>query len=75
MEISFRLKASELSADFVKTIRRLYKKHNLFITVKNADEMDETEYLLASETNRKILEQSVKEAESGNLVKVNIGKR
>lgn len=75
METVFRLKTSELSIELIKTLKRLYKKHNLFITVKNADEMDETEYLLASEANRKMLEQSIKEAESGNLIKVNIGKR
>jgi PHD/YefM family antitoxin component YafN of YafNO toxin-antitoxin module len=74
METTFRLKASELSEDLVKTIKRLYKKHDLFITVKNADEMDETDYLLSSEANRKALEKSLKNVEEGKLIEVDIKK-
>jgi|HubBroStandDraft_5_1064220.scaffolds.fasta_scaffold1692396_1 hypothetical protein len=74
METTFRLKASELSEDLVKTIKRLYKKQDLFITIKNADEMDETDYLLASEANRKALEESLKNVEEGKLIEVDIKK-
>jgi hypothetical protein len=74
METTFRLNASELSVELVKTIRKLYKKRDLFITIKNADEMDETEYLLSSEANRKALEQSLKNVEEGKLIEVDIKK-
>ena len=74
METTFRLKASEVSVDLVKTIRRLYKKNNLFITVKNADEMDETDYLLANKANRMALQESLKNVEESKLIEIDIKK-
>jgi len=40
--------------------------------VKYEKELDETEYLMASENNRKILDESIKELEEGKGVKVSI---
>ena len=73
METAYHIPANELSIDFVKAVKSLFKGKNLFITV--ADEMDETEYLLSNEANRKMLEKSIQQIESGNTVKVKIGKR
>lgn len=75
METTFRLSFKELTPEFFKTVRQLYnKKNNLLVTVKNADEMDETEYLLASDANRKMLEQSLKNVEEGKLIEADIDK-
>lgn len=41
---------------------------------KFKEQQDETEYLLQSEANRKMLLESIKQAERGELIKVNIGK-
>lgn len=74
MYTEFHIKASDLDEKFLKRIKALFKSSKkISITVE--EEPDETEYLLRSEANRKMLEQSIKEAESGNLIKVNIGKR
>lgn len=55
-------------------IKELFKgSRRIAITVE--EELDETEYLLRSEANRAMLEQSMKEAELGKTVKVNIGRR
>jgi hypothetical protein len=50
----------------------MYKGKTISITVE--PEMDETEYLLSSEANRKMLLESIKQAENGELVKVDFGK-
>lgn len=65
MQTTFRIRFKELTLEFLKNIKRLHNGHDLLITVKNADEMDETEYLLASDANRKMLEKSINEAEEG----------
>jgi len=59
---TYRLEANELNADFLKALKLLYKGKTISITVK--EEMDETEYLLASEANRDMLKEAL-EAEEG----------
>jgi hypothetical protein len=73
MTITYTLNDNELNGNFLKAIKTLFKGKKLYITIE-AD-MDETEYLLASEANRNMLEKSIAEAESGNLIKVNIGNK
>lgn len=72
MTTTYHLSANDLSGDFLKSIKSLYKGKAISITVES--EMDETEYLLASEPNRKMLLESIKQAERGELIKVDIGK-
>ncbi len=72
MTTTYHLSANELSEDILNSIKSLYKGKTISITVE--PEMDETEYLLSSEANRKILLESIKQAENGDLVKVDIGK-
>lgn len=74
MYTEFHITPSELDHDFLMKIKELFKSsRRIAITVE--EELDETEYLLRSETNSNMLEQSMKEAELGKTVKVNIGKR
>lgn len=74
MYTEFHIKPSEIDEKFLKKIKTLFKKSKK-VSIMVEDEPDETEYLLRSNTNRKMLEQSIKEAENGKLIKVNIGKR
>ena len=72
MYAEIHIKANELGEDFLKSIRAMFKKKSISIIVE--EEQDETEYLLNSEANRKMLMQSLRQAEKGELVSVNIGK-
>jgi hypothetical protein len=65
--------ANALDSAFLKKIKELYKSKRIAITIE--EEKDETAFLLKSDANRKFLLESIKQAESGNLVKVKIGKR
>ncbi len=58
MTTTYRLTANDLTTDFLKALKTLYKQQTISITVES--EMDETEYLLASPANRKMLEDSLK---------------
>jgi antitoxin YefM len=72
MYTEIHIKADELDESFLKSIRSLFKKKRISIIVE--EEQDETEYLLKSEANRKMLMQSIRQSEKGELVSVNIGK-
>jgi tRNA A37 methylthiotransferase MiaB len=72
MTTTYHLSANDLSEDFLKSLKSMYKGKTISITVET--EMDETEYLLSSEANRKFLLESMKQAEKGELIKVDIGK-
>ena len=74
MYTEFHIKPSEIDEKFLKQLQAIFKKSKkISITVE--DEPDETTYLLRSDANRKSLEQSIKEAEKGKLVKMNFGKK
>ena len=71
MTTAYHIKASELSVDFINALSTLFGNKDLFITVEA--EMDETEFLFASEANRKMLLTRLKDVQEGkNLVKVNL---
>ncbi|MCH8317198.1 MAG: hypothetical protein IIA88_01670 [Bacteroidetes bacterium] len=72
MYTTFHLKASDLDERFLKAVKAMFKSRNISIVVE--EEQDETEYLLASETNRKMLMESIRQAKKGELVTVDIGK-
>ena len=72
MYTEIHIKADELNESFLKSIRSLFKKKNISIIVE--EEQDETEYLFQSEANRKMLIQSIRQAEKGELISVNMGK-
>lgn len=55
MQSSYRLKANELDEQFIEGLKATYKDKDIEIIVY---EVDETEYLLRSEANRKRLMQA-----------------
>ncbi len=72
MITSFHLKAEELDEKFLKTVRVLFKKKNISITIE--EEMDETAHLLSTEANRRHLEAAIKNVKQGKITKVDIDK-
>lgn len=70
MTTTYHLSANDLSEDFLKSLKAMYKGKTISITVET--ETDETEYLLSSEANRKFLLESMRQAEKGELIKVDI---
>ncbi|OFY64513.1 MAG: hypothetical protein A3H98_08345 [Bacteroidetes bacterium RIFCSPLOWO2_02_FULL_36_8] len=61
MYSEFHTKASALDDSFLKGLRTIFKNKPISIIVE--EDMDETEYLLASPANRKMLESSLKSEE------------
>ncbi len=75
METVFRIKVSELNADFLKTIKKLFKNDKeLEILIHPAGDEDETSYLLSTEANIKSLEKSMAEAKVGNVKEIKLAK-
>lgn len=65
MTTIYRLHVNELTADLVKSIKSAFKGKTVEITV--SDTLDETDYLLAGEANRRSLEKSMQQAAAGEL--------
>lgn len=63
MTTTFRLNESEFTEEIIKVIRHAFKNKNIEITV--SDVLDETEYLLSTEANRKHLQKSIEDIEVG----------
>ena len=71
MYTTFHLKASELDERFIKAVKAMFKSRDISIVIE--EEQDETEYLLGSEANRKMLLKRIKDVqEDKNLVQVNL---
>lgn len=66
MTTTYRLHVNELTTDLVDSIKSAFKGKTVEITV--SDTLDETDYLLAGEANRKRLEKSMQQAAAGELV-------
>ena len=72
MYTEIHIQADQLDESFLKSIRSLFKKKKISIIVE--EDQGETEYLLSSPANKKMLEKSLKSVEAGNLLKVDIDK-
>ena len=72
MYTAFHIKASELDENFLKGLRTMFKSKRLSIFIE--EDVDETEYLLSNPANKKMLYDSLSQAEKGEVVKVPIGK-
>jgi len=70
METTYRLNAKELSVELIQSIQAAFKDKNIEITV--TDEVDETEYLLSTETNKKHLYKSIEELEQGKGISMSL---
>ena len=61
MYTEFHTNASDLDEKFLKSVKALFKSKSISIIV--TEEPDETQYLLQSDANRKMLEESMKSEE------------
>ena len=73
MHTTFHIKADDLDENFLKAVKKLFKRKAIAITVE--EEMDETKYLLSSAANRRMLRKSLAEAKAGKLIRVDIDKK
>lgn len=65
MTATYHIKEKELDESFLNQLKSIFKNKNLVVTI--TEEMDETEYLLSSEANKKQLENSIKNIEDGHV--------
>lgn len=72
MYTTFHINANELDLNFLNKVKTMFKNKPISIIIE--EEQDETEYLLQSKANRKMLLASIKQVEKGELIKINIGK-
>lgn len=70
METTYRLNASELSIELLQSIQAVFKDKNIEITV--TDQIDETDYHLSTEANKKHLYKSIDELEQGKGVPMSL---
>ncbi|MFZ4616376.1 MAG: hypothetical protein ACOYM2_09315 [Rectinemataceae bacterium] len=64
MQSTYRVRAGDLTADFLKALKLAYKDKEIEIVV--TDIADETDYLLGTPANREHLLKSVSEIASGS---------
>jgi antitoxin YefM len=63
MTTTYKLNANQLTEEILKSIKEAFKDKEIEITV--TDMIDETEYLLSTEANKKHLYKSMEELDSG----------
>jgi antitoxin YefM len=65
MTATYELTAEEFNQEFFDSIKSTFKNGMLQITIEQIEEMDETEYLMSSEANKKMLLESIEYVKSG----------
>jgi len=63
MTTTYKLNANQLSEDILRSIKEAFKDKEIEIVV--SDSVDETEYLLSTEANKKHLYKSIEELVEG----------
>ena len=63
MTVSYNLEETELTQDWVDSVKALFQRKTIYITVTEVP--DETEYLLSSPAIRAHLEKSIKDIANG----------
>jgi antitoxin YefM len=63
MQSTYRVRADELTDDFVQALKVAYKDKEIEIVV--SDVVDDTDYLLSTEANRERLLGAIKDIEAG----------
>ncbi|MFN3848267.1 MAG: hypothetical protein ACK4NY_02510 [Spirosomataceae bacterium] len=72
MQLVYHIAENELDSSFLKSLKNAFKNKRLTIVV-NAEEMDETEYLMSSPINKERLLNSIENIKSGmNLTEINL---
>ena len=64
METVYRLKPNELTDEFLKAIKERFSKREVKITIED-EPLDETQYLLQDEENRRLLLAGIKAVKEG----------
>ena len=68
----FQINETELDSRFLKSLKSMFKNRKLTLTVE-AEEIDETSYLMSSSINNERLMQAIKNVENGkNLVEIDL---
>ena len=70
MTTTYRINVNEISVELLNSIKEAFKGKTVEITVTEA--IDETDYLLQSEANKKMLIQSVAELEEGKGISFSV---
>jgi hypothetical protein len=70
---SYTLPAEDLNEAFMEKLRKTFSGKKVEVTVTALDEMDETEYLMASKANREHLLRAIKDVEAGvNMIELDM---
>ena len=64
---NFTIRLNELDADLIKKLKGIFNKDNI-IEINVFDEMDETEYLFSTASNRESLYRSLEQFKKGEFV-------
>ena len=71
MNTTIRINANDINENIVASIKRMFKNKEIEINIYEA--IDDTDYLFASPENRRIIEERMKNVDSGeNLVNISI---
>ena len=71
MTTTFHIKESEMNSKFLKALKSMFKDRTLTLTIE-ASELDETEYLLSTDLNKKALFESIEQAKKGQFISVSL---
>lgn len=80
MQTVFHLNASELDANFLEALKTLFRDSDIAITVETVsnrhsdNDEDETAFLMQNPTNRARLLEAIHNADTGNLITVDMDK-
>jgi hypothetical protein len=66
MDVTYRLKPSELTADFLRILQETFMGKEIAVTVREIQ--DTTEYLLSDEENSRRLYKALDDAKNGRCV-------
>jgi predicted regulator of amino acid metabolism with ACT domain len=74
MITTFQVSESELDIKFLNSLKKMFKQKNLLLTIETV-EVDDTTYLNSTSTNRKRLQNAIKNIENGeNLIEIDLNK-
>ena len=67
MEARYILKPEELNIEFINTIKKIFNPQSK-LRIEIIEEMDETNYLLSTQANKKMLLDAMEEYENGKII-------
>lgn len=67
MEARYILKQEELNIEFINTVKKIFNSTSR-LRIEIVEEMDETDYLLSTKANKKVLMDAINEYKEGKTV-------